>query len=185
MNEVQPIRDPRKISAILRYLQLQSDRNFMLFFTGIHTGLRISDLLRLRVRDVKGRRHLDIKLKKTGKRVQILIHSDLHEKLREYTETKDPRVFLFRSSRGGHEPLSRSGAYKILNKAARAVGLRSIGTHSLRKTFGYFYHKKHGQIGRLMIILGHKDQAHTLRYIGWDQDSQDRDIEGLDFGLDL
>lgn len=185
MKFVQPIRDPKKLSAVLRYLRLQSDRNYLLFLTGIYTGLRISDLLRLRVRDVRGRQHIDIKLKKTRKDISIQIHPMLHDAFQAYTAGKDPRVFLFRSSRGGHEPLSRSGAYKILNKAAKACGLRNIGTHSLRKTFGYHHHKQYGRIGGLMDILGHREEQHTLRYIGVDQDARDKEIKGLELDLEL
>ena len=53
MNFVQPIRDPECIFYIKRFLKEQSERNYMLFVTGINSGLRISDILELRVRDAK------------------------------------------------------------------------------------------------------------------------------------
>ncbi len=47
MNFVQPIRDPECIFYIKRFLKEQNMRNYMLFVTGINSGLRISDILQL------------------------------------------------------------------------------------------------------------------------------------------
>ena len=68
MNFVEPIRDPGKIEDMKRLLLQQSKRNYFLFVMGINTGLRISDLLPRTVREVKGKSHLLIIEKKTGKR---------------------------------------------------------------------------------------------------------------------
>lgn len=53
MNFVQPIRDPEYIRTIKKYLFDWNYRNFMLFVLGINSGLRISDILELRVSDTK------------------------------------------------------------------------------------------------------------------------------------
>ena len=66
MNFVQPIRDMDQIYYIKKFLRERSERNYLLFVTGINSGLRISDLLRLRVRDAK-RMYIDLREKKTGK----------------------------------------------------------------------------------------------------------------------
>ncbi len=54
MNFVQPIRDPEQIQQIKEYLKENSERNFILFVIGINTGLRISDILKLKIGDLKG-----------------------------------------------------------------------------------------------------------------------------------
>jgi len=54
MNFVQLIRDPEKVEAIKRYLREQNERNYLLFLIGINTVLRISNILKLKVGDVKG-----------------------------------------------------------------------------------------------------------------------------------
>ena len=67
MNYVEPIRDSNKVQEIANYLKRYSKRNYIMFILGINSGLRISDILNLRVRDVKGKDYISIREKKTGK----------------------------------------------------------------------------------------------------------------------
>lgn len=67
MNFVQPIRDPEIMEDIKLHLRDTNERNYILFMLGINTGLRISDLLRIRVRDVLGT-HISLREKKTKKK---------------------------------------------------------------------------------------------------------------------
>ena len=53
MNTVQPIRDLTKIKKIESILKKQNYRNYILFRLGIYSGLRISDILKLKVKDVR------------------------------------------------------------------------------------------------------------------------------------
>ncbi|MEC2221536.1 tyrosine-type recombinase/integrase, partial [Bacillus subtilis] len=69
------------------------------------------------------------------------------------------------------KPISRSMAYKILRAAAEYVGLDDIGTHTLRKTFGYHFYKQTKDVAMLQEIFNHSDQRTTLRYIGINQDA--------------
>lgn len=53
MNIVEPIRESKKILAIKRNLRdEQNPRNYLLFVAGVNLALRISDLLKLKVRDI-------------------------------------------------------------------------------------------------------------------------------------
>ncbi|NUK31027.1 tyrosine-type recombinase/integrase [Parageobacillus sp. VR-IP] len=85
MNFVQPIRDPEKIEAIKQFLKERNERNYILFLIGINTGLRISDILKLKVSDVKGT-HISIREKKTGKQKRIRITSSPKRELNWYIE---------------------------------------------------------------------------------------------------
>ena len=49
------------------YLKVKNERDYLLFMFGIYTGLRISDILKFRVRDVKDKDAIYIREKKTGK----------------------------------------------------------------------------------------------------------------------
>ncbi len=66
-NSVEPILDPEQIRAMKEYLLHQSYRDYFLFTFGINSGLRISDIVSLRVMDVRNTEHLRIKERKTGK----------------------------------------------------------------------------------------------------------------------
>ncbi len=67
MNFVQPIRDPEQIQQLKEYFKEKSLRNYILFIMGINTGLRISDILKLKVGDVKGS-HISMRERKRGSR---------------------------------------------------------------------------------------------------------------------
>ncbi|KEZ51347.1 site-specific integrase [Metabacillus indicus] len=173
MNFVQPIRDPEMIFFIKRYLKEQNERNYMLFVTGINSGLRISDILPLKVIDAK-KSYFNITEIKTNKKKRIDMTPQLQREFKKYIEGKEDHVYLFKSREGLNKPIGRSQAYKILRKAAEYVGLDDIGTHTLRKTFGYHLYKQTGDVALLQKILNHSDPAFTLRYIGIDQDAMNK-----------
>ncbi|XKK36748.1 tyrosine-type recombinase/integrase [Bacillus sp. A17A.1] len=68
----------------------------------------------------------------------------------------------------------RSMAYKILSGAAAEFGLDEIGTHTLRKTYGYHMYMQTKNIALLMEIFNHSSEKVTLRYIGVNQDAMDK-----------
>lgn len=70
-------------------------------------------------------------------------------------------------------PISSSMAYKILNGVARKFGLKEIGTHSMRKTCGYYFYNETKDIALLMDLFNHTEQKVTLRYVGILQDTLD------------
>lgn len=180
MNFVQPIRDPDMIEQIKRYLRCTSERNYMLFVFGINTGLRIQDMLKLRVRDVKGD-HIVMREMKTDKQKWLKINPTLKRELKRYISDKDDYEYLFKSREGKNKPITRDMAYKILRKAANEFGLVDIGTHTCRKTFGYHLYRKEKDITLLQKIFNHSSPEITLRYIGMDQDTMDNTISR--FGL--
>lgn len=69
-----------------------------------------------------------------------------------------------RSDGSGH--ISEVQAYRILRDAGTAVGLNHIGTHTMRKTFGYHYYRKTHDVATLMRIFNYSAPSVTLRYIG-------------------
>ncbi len=69
----------------------------------------------------------------------------------------------------------------ILRNAAKKSGLSEIGTHTLRKTFGYHFYKKTKDIALLQELFNHSAPSVTLKYIGINQDIMDNALE--DFSL--
>jgi integrase len=178
MNFVEPIRDPGKIEDMKRLLLQQSKRNYFLFVMGINTGLRISDLLPLKVRDVKGKSHLLINEKKTKKRKKFKLNADLREEIARYVVGKGPDEYLFASSKRP-QPITRVRSYQIINGTAAKLGLTEIGCHTMRKTFGYFFYKKTRDIATLQMIFNHSHPQITLRYIGINQDIMDEAVDAF------
>ena len=180
MEFVQPIRDKNQIEAMKKVLKASSLRDFALFTLGINSGLRISDLLKLQVLDVTDEKakindRISLREKKTGKLKAFPIGETTKKALKEYLSSVslDPEQPLF-PSRKGKGPLTRQQAYRILNSAARMVGVKDqIGTHTLRKTFGYHAYKDGHDITRIQKLLNHSTPTVTLAYIGITQDELD------------
>lgn len=172
MNFVQPIRDPRLVEDIANYLKKKNDRDYIMFIIGIYLGRRISDILNLKVEDVKNKNYLKIKERKTGKHVFLEFNPKLKKVLDEYTKELDPDDYLIKSRQGYNRPIDRTTAYRILREAAFEFRLEDrIGTHTMRKTFGYHYYKQTKDIVTLQEIFGHSHPSITLRYIGINNES--------------
>jgi len=175
---VQPIRDKEKLEDIKTLLLKQGYRNYLMFVIGINTGLRISDILNLKVADVKSKDHITIIEKKTKKQKRFLINSQLEKEISQYIKSMEDSEYLF-ASRDSDKPISRIQAYRIINSVADKVGLDEIGTHTMRKTFGYWHYQKYKDIAILQDIFNHSSPSVTLRYIGINDDIKDKTIENF------
>jgi len=171
--EVEPIRNKMKILKMKEYLRQKGSGYELLFVMGLNTALRISDLLSLRVADVteddgKIVEAICLKEQKTGKLKRMPVNESLKNTLSDYLAAHanlKHSAPLFTSRKGG--TLSRTHAWRVLKAAGEAVGLSNIGTHTLRKTFGYHAYRESGKdIGLVQKLLNHSTSANTLRYIG-------------------
>ena len=163
---VEPIRDKEKIKDISSYLRASSESYYILFMLGIHTGLRISDLLKLRVRDIKGKSDLYMTAQKTGKEIRLPIHKTLYREIDNFISERQGFEYLFKSREGLNKPITPKTAWLKIKKAGEYFGVYRLGTHSMRKTFGYHFYLSSKDIAHLMSIFGHSDPNKTLRYIG-------------------
>ena len=181
MNFVQPIRDLEKISEVRKFLANRNKRDELLFCFGIYTGLRISDILTIRVKDVYGKDHFYIVEQKTKKakqrskkytvRKRVPIVKKLQRLLNDFCATLQPNDFLFKSRQGKNKPITRVRAYDILREAAHHCELKEIGTHTLRKTFGFLVYQNDKDVALLQDIFNHSAPYITLKYIGVNQDA--------------
>lgn len=165
MNFVQPIKEKETIKAILKHLKTEDERNYIMFLIGIHSSLMITDLLRIRVQDVQGE---EIRLvdRQTGDLIRVPLDDGLSHILQEYIQDKEPWEYLIKSRKGFNAPISRVTAYRIIKDIEREFKLHSMGTHSLRKTFGYHYYLATEDVDALQKTFKHTSPGATLRYIG-------------------
>lgn len=87
--------------------------------------------------------------------------------------------YLFQSRKGENEPITRVQAYRILNTVADKLGVEEVGTHTLRKTFGYWHYKQYKDVIILQDIFNHSAPSITLKYIGITDDIKDKTIENF------
>lgn len=161
---VEPLRTHGEIEAMKQALyDLGGERDRFLFTLGINTGLRISDIVPLKVGQIRSRPYTDIVEKKTGKtrRVHLLA---IQPDIIMYCQNMADGQYLFPSRNGSH--IGTIQAYRILVRAGKSLGRDDIGSHSLRKSFGFHYYQRTKDIATLMEIFSHSSPTITKRYIG-------------------
>ena len=175
MTTVEPIRNVENIKKIEQILS-KNPRNLLFFTMGTNCGLRISDILGLDVKDVKDKSYIQIVEKKTGKFKKFPINAKLKPMLKDFTKGKKMTEPLFTTKFKNR--LERVAAYKIINAACKEAGLEErVGTHTLRKTFGYHHYQKFKDVVMLQKIFNHYSPEITLRYIGIAQDEIDKSYQ--------
>lgn len=172
MEYVEAIRDLKQIQAMKKVLKKHSERDYLLFIFGINTGLKISELLKLKVSDVidsKGMILEYLTLKDDeGNCLEIYLNNKVKKAIKDYLNVTnyDSTMFLFKSPKT-QQPITRQQAYRVIHDAAEEVGITTkIGTHSLRKTFGYHAYKQGVAISLLQKYFHHSTPSETLKYIG-------------------
>ncbi len=179
--KVEPIRDTRDIKNIKKLLA-EKPRDLAIFTFGINTNLRASDLVKIRVGQV---RHLQpgdnftIREKKTGKLKSITVNKtvlDAVKCLMSVMSGVEDDNYLFQSQKGANQPLEVSSLHRLVKGWCNDINLPgNFGSHSLRKTFGYIHRTIHNtDIPTLMTMFNHASQKQTLAYLGI-QESDVRD----------
>ena len=172
MTTVEPIRNLEHLRKLEDYLAKKSKRDLLLFTIGTNCGLRISDIIALDVGDVRNKSHIRIVEKKTGKYKSFPINSKLKPMFEEYTKGKRSDEALFKTR--FQNRMDRFTAYRIIRKSCKLAGLpEKVGTHTMRKTFGYHHYQKFKDVAILQKIFNHSTPQVTLRYIGIEQDQID------------
>jgi integrase len=177
--DVQPLKTLEEIEDMKESLRRWcSERDRFLFIIGINTGLRVSDIVKLKVKDVTKERNIIIE-QKTGKRRIITIKGQFRKEVDNYIKGMDPDEYLFPSRRkDGKTPhITPTQAYRQLVKAGNMIDRQDIGTHTMRKTFGYHHYKRNKDIAQLMEIFNHSSPSITKKYIGITQEEIDESLE--------
>lgn len=190
MNKVLPIKDSEKLRFIQETLAAETDphneRMFLLFELGIHTGLRISDLVRLRKKNVVGE-WIELVEKKTGKVTRLPMNVTIRTIVQDRCRDMEPDQLLFASKKklkdGTPRPITTRCAYDDVKAIANRFGLGDrIGCHTLRKTFGYWHYKQNKDLEMLRLWFNHASQSVTLRYIGMDEEEKRKSVQGFNPG---
>jgi len=176
---VSPIRKIKDIKKIKRKLR-RKPRDLLLFTLGVNNGLRISDLLNLRVGDVRGLavgETLKILERKTGKMNVLMVNKETRKVLDVFLAEADPgdEEYLFKSRKGVNQPITKSYVnQKVKEWCGGMKG--NYGTHSMRKTFGYIQRKEFG-VGFEVLCkrFGHSNPSVTMRYLG----ISDKEVNGI------
>ena len=118
-----------------------SKRDFCFIVLFIYGGLRESEIVNLRIIDVKlDDRFLNI-IGKGNKFRQVVINSIMYDALSEYLEerlamnTENPHLFVGQKNMKNKEPLRRNFCNRLLNKYKEICNIKDLHPHLLRSFF--------------------------------------------------
>ena len=131
-------------------------------------GLRVSELVALKVRDIDSERQLlRIEQGKGAKDRQVLLSASLLEQLREYWRHYRPRLWLF-PRRDTQVALNISTPQRVFARAKQRAGIDKVGgIHSLRHAYATHQLEAGMPVHQLQRLLGHQNIHSTLRYVHW------------------
>jgi integrase/recombinase XerD len=167
-------------------------RDRTLFFLGLGSGMRIGEMIALRVLDVAphGKVLDEITLErrktKSQKSRTVALSDQAVHYLKAYLKDRfpegpiQPEEALF-PSQVGRSPIGRIGAHRGLSKAFRKAAVSNASTHSLRRTFANGLRKAGVDLKIIQDQLGHSTLAITERYFAVDPVEKRKAIQGLRF----
>ncbi|MGD0970963.1 MAG: site-specific tyrosine recombinase XerD [Desulfobaccales bacterium] len=133
------------------------------------TGLRVSELVGLTLKQLDLRRGVVRPLGKGSKERVVPMVAKAVEKLELYLAQGRPRLlkgrqsqYLFVNRQGG--PLTRQGFWKILKDYARKQGVADLSPHTLRHSMATHLLSRGANLRVLQLLLGHADLATTQIY---------------------
>lgn len=152
-------------------------------------ALRISDVTKLRWKDVLGQRELIVKEKKTNKTKSISIGPKTSEKIDDiyYKLGKPNKQEWIFMNRLGTAPISSQFINRIMKtwKEKYNLHIGNISSHTFRKTFGRYVYDKMNRTEEAIILLQrifrHSSPQTTMIYIGLRDDEVNKIFDTLDF----
>ncbi|MCE5220245.1 MAG: tyrosine-type recombinase/integrase [Clostridium sp.] len=184
MNNVDVIKDKNDIEKIKKSLIKGEYRNYLMFIIGINSGLRITQILSLKFSDLIDEQN-NILDKISFKSIDYPINDCIKQAIECYVKYKNfnycRNSFIFKSKKGDN-PIERTQAYRILRNACKDAEINiNLGTHTLRKTFGYHFYMEYKDLKYLQKLFNHTSINMTMNYIGIEE--KDKKIKYSSFKL--
>lgn len=157
----------------------ENKRDHLMFALGFYTGLRISDILKLKVKDVMNLKEIEVVQKKTGSKIEISIHPYLRNVLKDFIKDKEEYEALFRSRQGFNRSINTDTAYKKICQIGDLFGVK-MSCHTLRKTGAMRVYDVSGKdIVAVTAFLGQKDSVATMKYLNLTKERRDMCIKRM------
>ena len=140
-----------------------------LLLTCYGCGLRVSELVALKLRHIDGERGLvRIEQGKGGKDRHVLLPPALLTRLRHYWRIERPVGWLFPHVQHKDQALSISTSQKVYQRAKKRAGIEKTGgIHGLRHAYATHQLQAGMPVQQLQYQLGHRSMQSTLRYVHW------------------
>ena len=162
-----------KMQFLVLKLERDNELKFaLLISTGSYIGLRISDLLQLKWRDVLDQDHFTISEKKTGKTRKITINPELQEILKRiYAKIDDDQEQYLFVNRFGKKPISIQHVNSKLKEIFTKYNIKGqYSSHFMRKTLGRRIWESNKYSDQALLLLSqlfnHSNISTTKIYLG-------------------
>ena len=155
---------------MLPYEASDNIRDYAIIQTFLQTGIRLSELVSLRLEDVDlEHRLLTVRQGKKKKDRQIPLVDDVLKALRNYLRYRNTELILddeiFFLAKNGTS-MNVSTVKYLVAKYVKKAGIRKkVGVHTLRHTFGAHKADKQMSLATLQALMRHKKKETTLKYI--------------------
>lgn len=178
--KVEPIRQKAAIERIKGVLLHHNKyRDHAIFTLGINTAYRANELLsitveqahqiltegvgcRFELKQSKNRKHRAVTINRAAYEALDLYYN--HDDMIRYNAKHHPTTALFHSSRS--EVLTVPSLTRLVKTWCNGAGLKgNYGSHTMRKTWGYWHYKRGTPLPILMVAFGHASQQQTLEYL--------------------
>jgi integrase/recombinase XerD len=146
-----------------------------LLMTVYGTGMRRSEVVHIKVRDIDSKRMIIRVVQGKGSKDRDLpLNPELLETLRAYWLWRKPKEYLFPSRgerRGPDVPLSDKTVWHVCGDAARKAGItKHVTPHTLRHSWATHLLEAGTDLRTIQMLLGHGDLETTARYIHLSQE---------------
>jgi len=166
-------------------------RNRAIFYLGLGSGMRISEIIGLEVGDVapggrvSGRIVLEKHSTKSKRSRTVAVSKQAVKHLQEYLDSlpvrPGPAASLFPSQTRPRRPMTSTNAIMTLKRMFQAAGVENASSHSLRRTHANTLRRNGVDLKVIQDQLGHSSLAVTERYFEVDPIEQQRAIDNLKF----
>ena len=144
---------------------LRNPKHRALLMTTYAAGLRVSEVVHLKVTDIDSdRMMIRVEQGKGQKDRYTVLSPRLLGELRSYWKINRPPVWLFPCWKS-NQPLTRYTAHRVFHKAKRIAGIKKKGgIHSLRHAFATHLLESGEDLRTIQILLGHSCISSTVIY---------------------
>ena len=172
--EIPGPRKPSKLPEILSREEVTrlldhagSPRDRVLLMTAYGAGMRVSEIVHLRVRDVDSERMvIRVEQGKGAKDRYTLLSPRLLHELRGYWQLDRPRPWLFPMQRTHRQPMNAGTAGRIYTRTKKRAAIdKAGGIHALRHAFATHLLEAGTDLHTIQRLLGHGHIRTTMRYL--------------------
>lgn len=168
-----------QIRELVREIRNPKYRTFtMLLYS---SGLRVSEALHLKPKDIDSRRmRIIVRGGKGNKDREVVLALRLLEQLRDYWYIQRPKDWLFPGTKPGR-PMHKATIQRVIREAGRAAGIRKpVSPHILRHSFATHLLENGTPLPYIQKMLGHSSIQTTMVYLKVTAEGIDKVVSPLD-----